>query len=134
MRQELKLAFSGRNWRLAFGIMLACFFGMSEWVVSVDWGDEFRASALHLSIMGIFFGGAMLLMPFCACLPYVTSQVDDILYGFLDLKLTRPITFVFPMRRAAPQPIGLWLTLSRKRIIRLQFGMMLLALKAQWVL
>lgn len=56
MRQELKLAFSGRNWRLAFGIMLACFFGMSipEWVVSVDWGDEFRASVLHLSIMGTF--------------------------------------------------------------------------------
>lgn len=38
---------------------------------------EYRESALHLSLGGIFFGGFMLLLPFCAALAHSASQVDD---------------------------------------------------------
>lgn len=39
-------------------------------------------------------------MPFCACLPYVTSQVDDILYGFMDLKLMQSSFKKVALRKA----------------------------------
>ena len=71
--------------------MLICLFGMSipEWVISVDWGDEFRQSALQQSIIGIFFGGVMLLLPFCACVPYATHQVEEIRTSVMHWKLIR---------------------------------------------
>lgn len=58
---------------------MTCFLGYSlpSWIFSADWGDEFREGALQLSVGGIFFGSSMLLLPFCASVPYAISQVDQ---------------------------------------------------------
>jgi len=41
----------------------------------------------------IFFGGAILLFPFIAVLPFATSQVDEIRTGFMFLKAVRTSVF-----------------------------------------
>lgn len=65
---------------------MTCFLGYSlpSWIFSADWGDEFREGALQLSVGGIFFGSSMLLLPFCASVPYAISQVDEIRTSFLE--------------------------------------------------
>ncbi len=91
MREELKSAFLNFNFVMGFLVMLICFLGMSipEWVVSAAWGSEYRQSALQQSIVGIFFGGVMLLMPFCACIPYATRQVEELRTSVMTWKLLR---------------------------------------------
>lgn len=91
MKEELKSAFFSKRFLLAFGLMLTCFLGYSlpTWVFSADWGDEFREGALQLSIGGIFFGGSMLLLPFCAAVPCAISQVDEIQTSFMNWKVIR---------------------------------------------
>lgn len=91
MKEELKSAFFSWRFVLAFGLMLTCFLGYSlpTWIFSADWGDEFREGALQLSIGGIFFGGSMLLLPFCSSVPHAISQVDEIRTSFLDWKVFR---------------------------------------------
>lgn len=90
MKEELKSAFFSWRFVVAFGLMLTCFLGYSlpTWIFSADWG-EFREGALQLSVGGIFFGGSMLLLPFCASVPYAISQVDEIRTSFLDWKVIR---------------------------------------------
>lgn len=91
MKEELKSSFLNINFLLGFLFMLICFFGMSipEWLSSAEWGAEFRQSALQQSIIGIFFGGVMLLMPFCACIPYAPHQVDEMRTSVMEWKLLR---------------------------------------------
>ncbi len=91
MKEELKSAFVSWRFALAFAVMLTCFLGYSlpSWIFSADWGDEFREGALQLSVGGIFFGGAMLLLPFCASVPHATSQVDEIRTSYLNWKVIR---------------------------------------------
>lgn len=71
--------------------MLATLFGMSwpERTISVDWGEGYRASALQLAIMPIYFGGVMLLFPFCACTASAPLQTVEIRTGFAQWKLLR---------------------------------------------
>ena len=90
MKEELKAAFVNRSFLLAFAVILLCLMGFSlpTFISSLDWG-EFAPSALHLSIGGIFFGGVMLLLPFCASVPYATSQVDEIRTAFMQWKVLR---------------------------------------------
>lgn len=94
LKREIRNAFASPGFFLGFGIMLICFLGMSvpEWIISTDWGDEFRQSALQQSISGIFFGGVMLLLPFCACTPYATRQVEEIRSSVMQWKWIRGST------------------------------------------
>lgn len=91
MKEEIKAAFFSKRFLLAFGLMMTCFLGYSlpSWIFSADWGDEFREGALQLSVGGIFFGSSMLLLPFCASVPYAISQVDEIRTSFLEWKVLR---------------------------------------------
>lgn len=91
MKEEIKSAFFSKRFLLAFGLMMTCFLGYSlpSWIFSADWGDEFREGALQLSVGGIFFGSSMLLLPFCASVPYAISQVDEIRTSFLEWKVLR---------------------------------------------
>lgn len=91
MKEELKSALINKRILLSFVIMLSCFLGYSvpSWVFSADWGDEFREGALQLSVGGIFFGSSMLLLPFCASIPFSISQVDEIKTSFLNWKVLR---------------------------------------------
>jgi hypothetical protein len=58
-------------------------------VGSVDWGIEYRPSALQQSIEGICFGGVLFLLPFCATAVYATSQVMEITSCYIDFKIAR---------------------------------------------
>lgn len=80
-----------KNCLLAFSIMFIAYFGMAmpEWVISADWGSEFRPSALEQSLMGIFFGGIMLLTPLCASVTSGVLQCDEVHSSILDWKLLR---------------------------------------------
>lgn len=91
MKNELRLAVFNKWFLLAFIVMLAGFFGISapEWAISWDWGTEYRQSALQQAIMPIFFGGTMILFPFCACITYASSQTAELRTSFIDWKLIR---------------------------------------------
>ena len=91
MKEELKSAFLNARFLLAFLLILSCFLGYSlpTWFALLDGGEEFREGALQLSVGGIFYGGAMLLLPFYAGTPHVPSQVDEIRTSFLSWKVFR---------------------------------------------
>lgn len=91
MIEEIRRAFTDKKILISFIIMLICFFGVSlpSWIESADWGDIYRPTAFEQSLMGIFFGGVMLLMPFCASFPYATSQVDEMRTNFFQWKVMR---------------------------------------------
>lgn len=85
MRQEIKNAFANNRFWIAILTMLLCFLGFSlpEWMVRCGQGDQMYMSAFGQSFAPIFFGGAMLMMPFCASIPHAASQVDEIRTNFL---------------------------------------------------
>lgn len=91
MKEEMKSAFRSAGFIAAFLVMLTCFLGYSlpAWIFSAGWGDEYRQSALALSIGGTFFGSSMLLLPFCANTAYAVSQVDDIRSSMMHWKAMR---------------------------------------------
>lgn len=91
MKEEMRLAFFNKRFLLATGIMLVCFLGIAwpSWVDSADWGDIYRPTALEQTLGGIFFGGVMLMMPFCASFPYATSQVDELRTNYFYWKVMR---------------------------------------------
>lgn len=91
MKYEIKNAIIGKNFWGSCAIIMLCLAGISipEWISSIEWGAEYRQSALQQSISGIFFGGIMLLLPCCSCLPYATSQIDEANSSIMKLKLLR---------------------------------------------
>ncbi len=91
MNQEIKNSIFGRYFWTAFIVMLICLLGLSvpEWICSATWDIEYRQSALQQSISGIFFGGVMLILPFCAALPYSLNQVDELRTSTMSWKLIR---------------------------------------------
>lgn len=91
MKHEIKDAIIGKPFLGSCAIILICLLGISvpEWISSIGWGAEYRQSALQQSIGGIFFGGIMLLLPCCSCLPYATSQIDEVNSSVMRLKLLR---------------------------------------------
>ena len=99
MREELKRALKASQIRISF---IVCFmtllgYSLAYWIGAVlanEW-LEYRESALHLSIGGIFFGGFMLLLPFCAAFAHSTSQVDDICSGMMQWEALRGSVFKY---------------------------------------
>lgn len=57
--------------------MTLCFFGQSlpEWVHMMRTEEYYVPSALMFSLQAIFFGGVILMIPFCACAACATSQM-----------------------------------------------------------
>lgn len=88
MRSELRRGVFSVGTMLAYCIVLVCFFGFSipVWLSTEGSALDYRASALELSLGGIFFGGIMLMLPFCAAIPGAISQVDEMRSGFLYLR------------------------------------------------
>ena len=85
MSEEIKSIFKSRNYWMAFAISFLTLLGysLSSWLNAISVGEsmEYRESALSLSVGGIFFGGFMLLFPFCASVAHATSQVDELQSG-----------------------------------------------------
>lgn len=88
MRSELRRALFSMGTMLSCCIVMICFLGFSVpvWLSTEGSTLDYRASALELSLGGIFFGGLMLVLPFCAALPGALSQVDEVRSGFLYLR------------------------------------------------
>ncbi len=99
MREELRRAIKSPQGWIAFAVCLATLMGYSlaYWIGAIlaDEWIEYRESALHLSVGGIFFGGFMLLLPFCAALAHSTSQVDDICSGIMRWEAIRGSVFKY---------------------------------------
>ncbi len=91
LKDELKCAFTGKNFWISTAIIVVCYlsFSVPSWVGSADWGTEFHPSALQQSLEALVFGGVILLLPFCAAGAYAISQVDDIQSNFLLFKIAR---------------------------------------------
>lgn len=93
MSEEIKSIFKSRNYWMAFAISFLTLLGysLSSWLNAVSVGEsmEYRESALSLSVGGIFFGGFMLLFPFCASVAHATSQVDELRSGMARWRVMR---------------------------------------------
>lgn len=91
LKEELKRAFTSPFFFLSFGVMFVCLLGYSipGWFFAGDLELEWKESALQLSVGGIFFGGMMLLMPFCAAVSHAVSQVDEIATSMLRWRVLR---------------------------------------------
>lgn len=93
MREELARAVKAPQAWVAFAVCFMTLMGYSlaYWIGTNLAGEwlEYRESALQLSIGGIFFGGFMLLLPFCAALAHSTSQVDDMCSGIMRWEALR---------------------------------------------
>lgn len=101
MLQEMRNNIINKRFVLGVLLMMICFCGMSipEWAVSADWGAEFRPSALQQSVIGIFFGGSMLLLPFCAALSCAPDQVNEIKSSIMKWKLLRSSLCSYSFRK-----------------------------------
>ena len=101
MREELKRALLGKGFLFSFLAMFVCIWMriLPDWLVSADWG-EYRPDALHLVVGSIFFGGIMLILPFCATLTHAVSNVDEIQTSFIYWKALRS-----PLQRIARQKL-----------------------------
>ncbi len=95
MWEELKRAFRAPQAWASFIVCLVTLMGYSltSWIGSAEEWLEYRESALHLSIGGIFFGSFMLLLPFCAALAHSTSQVDDMESSMMQWQALRGSVF-----------------------------------------
>lgn len=93
MAEEIKSIFKSRNYWMAFVISFLTLLGysLSSWLNAISVGEsmEYRESALSLSVGGIFFGGFMLLFPFCASVAHATSQVDELRSGMARWRVMR---------------------------------------------
>lgn len=91
MKEELRSVIFSRWFLIAWIVMMLTLLAMSipERITSVDWGDEHRASALQMALMPIFFGGVMLLFPFCACTVSAPRQTGEIRSGYIQWALLR---------------------------------------------
>ena len=93
MHEEINRTIRSPQLCISFLICLLTFMGYSVpyWIGCNSLGEwmEYRESALQLSIGGIFFGGFMLLLPFCAALAHSTSQIDDMNSSIMQWEVLR---------------------------------------------
>ena len=80
-----------RHFALAVLIMLIAFSGYAacDWVFMYDWDVAYRSSSLQQTLGGIYFGGAMLVVPLCAALPAGLAQVEELQTNFIDYRIIR---------------------------------------------
>ena len=60
---------------------------------------EYRESALALTLGGIFFGGVLLLLPFCAPMTYATVQVDELRSSMMQWSVLRGGIFRYAINK-----------------------------------
>ena len=91
MRKELIRAFKSPLFFLSAFIFFISFQGYSipVFLSFLSEPAEYRESALALSLGGIFFGSAILLLPFCSPMAHSVSQVDDLRSGIMQWSALR---------------------------------------------
>lgn len=104
MRKELERALKAPQVWASFVVCLITLMGYSlaYWIGTILVGEwiEYRESAFQLSLGGIFFGGFMLLLPFCSALAHATSQVDDMCSGMMRWEALRGSVFKYVQVKA----------------------------------
>ena len=95
MRAELKRTFSSPLLYFTMFLFFICLQGYSfpsyyrQWLSDYCIPIEYRESALTMTLGSIFFGGAILLLPFFASAVSAPQQVDDQRYGIIEFALLR---------------------------------------------
>ncbi|MEG2266288.1 MAG: hypothetical protein RSC68_18390 [Acinetobacter sp.] len=95
MKAELKRGFTSPLFFLSMAVLFLCLQGYSLPSYCNQWfGEgieplELRQSALSMTLGGIFFGGMLLLLPFCASMAYATIQVDDLRSSLMKWSVLR---------------------------------------------
>lgn len=86
MKKEMRRAFSSPLFFLTMIVFMLCLqgFALPTFIQSIFEPVEYRQSAMVLSLGGIFFGGVILLLPFCAPMAHAASQVDDLRSGMMQ--------------------------------------------------
>ena len=129
MAEEIKSIFKSRNYWMAFAISFLTLLGysLSSWLNAISVGEsmEYRESALSLSVGGIFFGGFMLLFPFCASVAHATSQVDELRSGMARWRVMRGSVARYVGVKAAASMLAAALA---KKVLPKPIGMLSLAL------
>lgn len=85
MKEEMKRFFGNPSFWIALFGMVLCFFIISipEWIdVDLPNRPEWRSPALVKAVTPVWFGGYILLLPFCSAIACVPPQVDDLNSGF----------------------------------------------------
>lgn len=85
MRETFKNAFRNPLFWLAMASLLLCFLGFSlpMWIERCAQGDRQYMSAFSQGFSPIFFGGAILILPFAAAVANAPAQVTQIRTGFV---------------------------------------------------
>ena len=123
MRTEWKRAFLSPGFFATMIIMFLCLQGFALPVhIHQTYGSfaepvAYRQSALALTLGGIFFGGVILLLPFCAALSYAGHQVDDIRSEFLPWCLLRSSTVKYAFCKTTTAFLSAFLSLFLAFII-----------------
>lgn len=95
MRAELRRAFTSKSFLLEIAVFMLCYGGYAlptfyrQWLSPWAEPPAYRENALYLTLGGIFFGGVMLLLPFCASISSAPGQVDDLRTGMIHHYMIR---------------------------------------------
>lgn len=92
MREEMKRFFTQPSFWLATGGLLLCFLMISvpEWIaIDLPNRPEWRSPALVKAVTPVWFGGYMLLLPFCSAIASVPAQVEDLQSGYAQWQAIR---------------------------------------------
>lgn len=92
MKEELKRLFTNASFWIALVGMVVCFLLVSvpEWIeIDLPNRPEWRSPALVKAVTPVWFGGFILLLPFCSAMACVPSQVEDIQSGFAQWQVLR---------------------------------------------
>lgn len=92
MRREIRRGFTSPWFFLSTIVFFLCLqgFALPNYIYGcINEPLEYRESALALTLGGIFFGGVLLLLPFCAPMAHAVSQVDDLRSGMMQWSVLR---------------------------------------------
>ena len=109
MREEMKRFLTHPSFWLAMGGMLFCLLIVSvpNWIfIDLPNRPEWRSSALVMAVTPVWFGGYMLMLPFCCAIASVPTQVEDLRSGFARWQVIRSSVKRYVTGRAAVCTLG----------------------------
>lgn len=109
MREEMKRFLTQPSFWLAMGGMMFCLLIVSvpNWIfIDLPNRPEWRSSALVMAVTPVWFGGYMLIMPFCCAIASVPAQVEDLRSGFAGWQAIRSRVRRYVTGRAAVCAMG----------------------------